>query len=162
MAIEYSLDIAGQIEPEGLLRLVEEALGLERDHVPEPRSDGLPGLVTRDAPGFHLTALPVDARSGEISEEWLGFKPRVRVVFRMDKDGDVRGAYLRVLRATSGVLARLRDDAALVLNGEHVRVLRREGRAIVNSDPRVFDAEALAEIRVPYDLGAVPGPDNTR
>lgn len=158
MAIEYSLDITADIEPERLLHLVEEELGLDHDRDPECRTDDNSALVGRDAPGFYLTALPVDRTSGEIAEEWLGFKPSVRLMFRMDKEGDIRTAYLRVLRATSGVLARLPGDAALILNGEHVRVLRRRGRVIVKNDPRVFDAEALAEIRVPHELGEVPAP----
>jgi hypothetical protein len=158
VTIEYSLDIARDIEPELLLHLVEEELGLDHERDPECRSDRIPSLVGRDAPGFYLTALPVDQMNGQITEEWLGFRPWVRVMFRMDKEEDIRGAFLRVLRATSGVLARLPGDVALILNGEHVRVLRRGGRVIVKDDPRVWDAEALAEIRIPYELGHVPAP----
>jgi hypothetical protein len=155
MAIEYTLDIADDIEPDRLLRLVEAELGLDHDRDSEANNAE---IVGRDAPGFYITALPVDPMSAEIAGEWLGFKPTVRVMFRIDKDGDRRAAHQRVLRATSGVLTRLPGDSALILNGEHVELLRRRGLVIVNVDPRAFDAEALAEIRVPYTRGDVPAP----
>src|SRR5262249_24231338 len=115
-------------------------------------------LVGRPAPGFYLNACTVDARSAEIMAEWLGFVPRGLVAFRMQKDGDTRAAFLRVLSCTSALLQPVQCDLAVILNGEHLRSLRARGRVVVPDDPRVLDAEAIAHLNCRYQLGSVPRP----
>jgi hypothetical protein len=156
MAIQYSVYVAYPIDTEQLLRRVEDALGLDHTRVAEPHAAHNPTLLGRPAPGFYLNASAVEAVSAEIMAEWLGFEPRAFVIFRMEKEGDTRAAFLRVLRCTSALLQALPGDVALILDGEHVRVLRAQGRVVALDDPRVLDAEALAQLSVPYDLGSLP------
>lgn len=155
MSIQYSLYVASSSEADWLLRLVEDALGLDHARVREPDAVERT-LVGRPAPGFHLNACAVDPRSAQVLAEWLGFLPRAMVVFRLQKDADPRDAFLRILSSTSALLAGQPGDLALLLDGEHVRVLRVNGRVVVHDDPRVFDAEALARLDCEYELGTVP------
>jgi hypothetical protein len=156
VSADYDIFIASDIDSDSLLRIVEDALGLDHFRDPEYRSEHNPSVVGRWAPGFILTAHAVHPMSAEIRGEWLGFRPQVSVCFRWDKEEDWSISYRRILRAASAVLERLPDDAALVLNGESGILIRRGDRVIVSDEPRVFDAEDLAEIRVPYELGKVP------
>lgn len=156
MAIQYTVYVADPIDTEQLLRWVEDALGLDHTRVAEPHAARNPTLVGRPAPGFYLNASAVEARSAEILVEWLGFEARAFVTFRMEKEGDTRAAFLRVLGCTSALLQALPGDLALVLDGEHVRAIRAHGRVVVLDDPRVLDAEALGQLNVPYELGSVP------
>lgn len=156
MATDYDLYIASDIDSDSLLQMVEVALGLDHFRDPEFRSESNPSLVGRYAPGFCLTAIAVDPISAEIRGEWLGFRPKVSVGFHWDKEEDWPTTYRRILRATSAVLASVPGDAALILNGDSGKLIRRGGRVIVSEEPCVFDAEDLAEIQVPYERGRVP------
>lgn len=155
MSIQYSLYVDSSIEADSLLCQVEDALGL--DHARVRELDAIERtLVGRPAPGFYLNACAVDPRSAQVLAEWLGFLPRAMVVFRLQKDGDPRDAFLRILSSTSALLKGLPGDMALLLDGEHVRVLRVQGRVVVPDDPRVLDAEARARLDCDHELGAVP------
>lgn len=156
MAVDYDLEIASDIDSDSLLRIVEDALGLDHFRHPEFMVKHNPSLVGRGAPGFLLTASADDPRCAEIWEEWLGFKPKVSVGFRWDKKEDWDITYRRILRATSAVLATVPGDAALISNGENGHLIRRGDRVIVSDNPGWFKPEDLAEIRVPYELGRVP------
>lgn len=159
MATEYQLYIASDIDSDSLLRIVEDALGLDHFRDPEWRSERNPSLVGRSAPGFILTASAEDQISAEIRQEWLGFRPKLRLGFRMSHEHEWRDLYPRVLRATSAVLERLPDDAALIVNYDTGRLIRRGGHVTLADEPSAFYPEALAELRMRYDFGKVPVAD---
>ncbi len=159
MALEYTLYVSDPLTSEELLSLVEQELGLphDRELVLDPPTGS--DVVARSADGFWLAAATESGRGAEIDEEWMGFRPHVSVTFRMAKEGDTHAATLRMLRASSCVLARLSGDGLLALETS-VWFIRRGGRTIVNNDPKVFgtpEAE-LAAIRLPFELGRVPSP----
>ena len=157
MATEYDLHIASDIDSDSLFRIVEDSLGLDHFHDPEWRSERNPSLVGRSVPGFILTASVESQMGSETMKEWLGFRPKVVLGFRMRNNDETWPIpYHHMLRATSAVLERLPDDAALVLNGETGILIRRGGHVTLSDKPRTFDPEDLAEIRVPYEIGRVP------
>ncbi|MCA9678020.1 MAG: hypothetical protein H6708_29600 [Kofleriaceae bacterium] len=150
MGIEYDLNIAGPLDPESLLQLVERGLDLE----PERDVIGGPDVVGRAAPGFYLTAMPVSSQFAEVDAEWSGIAPRVSVTFRMDKEWDPRDALLRMMRAVGAVLAAVPDDASFVYNGDQLWLRRQAGHLVARAD-RV-DADALAALGLPCELGELP------
>lgn len=157
MALDYELEIACDIDSDNLLRIVEDSLGIDHYRDPHFRSEHNPSLVGRWTPWFLLTASKTDQRCGEISEEWLGFRPTVHLGFRLTKDDEERDrAYQLMLRATSAVLVGVVGDAALAFNGETGILIRRDGRVTLTTEPLTFYPEALAEIRMPYQFGRVP------
>ncbi|MCB9564562.1 MAG: hypothetical protein H6708_29610 [Kofleriaceae bacterium] len=156
MAIDYELILAADVEPDRLLGFVEDALGLAHERDADFHSAVGTATVGRRAEGFNLVARrPTDMNTQHL-EEWAGIKGRAKVRFIIDKACDTRQAFLRLLAATLGVLEQVPGDAALILNGEHVWLLRRGGHLALKDDPRVFDGAALALVRVPYELCPLP------
>lgn len=150
MALEYTLSLDSALDPEGLLRACEQALGLS----PKPRIPG--DIVERNAPGMFLTGAFAAPMEREVLEDELGIRPRVTVTFRLDKE--VRhAARLRMLRATADLLTRIPGDAALVFNGDFVLLVRRDGRVLVNASDDLFDPDELAALDLPYERAHLAG-----
>jgi hypothetical protein len=98
----------------------------------------------------------MDEISAGILGEWLGFRPKVLIGFHLSHEVEWRDVYPRILHAVSAVLECLPDDAALIVNYDTGRLIRRSGRVTLSDEPTAFYPEALAEIRGPYEFGRVP------
>lgn len=156
MSVPYDIYVDSNIDSDVLLRIVEAGLGL--DHLRDPRLQPArnPSLISRACPEFDLIASAEDPICAEIKGEWLGFRPTASIGFHRRHDTDPSVFYRSVLRATSAVLENVSGNLALVVNGETGMLIRRSGRVTVRDEPRTYFAEALSELRVPYEFGRIP------
>ncbi|MFY2562279.1 SitI3 family protein [Corallococcus terminator] len=147
MSLDYNFRIATTLEPERVLSVVLEALGLRR-------GTGASGEEIA-GPGFLLAAGNVAPSSREMVAEALGFSPSVDLQFWLD-EGQRHAAMTAMLQGVLAVLREVRGDATLLFGGDTVLLLRREGQLVLDSGTGAWTPERLAFAVVPYEMRELP------
>jgi len=151
MAVEYSIDIASDLNRDQAMRLLAERLGMEQTegfvHKPGTMSIGACDIE----PG-HWT---------EVTEEAFHFTPNLSMSFRRLYEANGEEFARLMLRATMLLLEHGRD-AVLLFNGEIIVFQRLRGQLTFNTDYelQVGKDELLLkeEVRIPYERRSLPSP----
>jgi hypothetical protein len=89
-------------------------------------------------------------------EEEFGFTPTVCISFRRDNETDPVTVRTNLLRGCIALLEGNNDDAVLLLNGEVVILLRRNGRLVLNTVEGFWTDAELAVIPTPIEFESIP------
>lgn len=149
MALDYGLELATDLKPAQVLRLLAEQLGLRWGD-----EDSLIG------PALWIRAVEKTQVGREIIEEGFHFIPDVFVLFRLSPNSeDYEQGHRVMLRATMLLLGHGRDGV-LLFNGEHIILQRIGGQLVLNEDSRNWtDGLRLeSEIRLPHEKRSLPSP----
>jgi hypothetical protein len=137
MSISYTLEIGGQRQ---YSELAERLC-----RVPEYQQTAA-GII---APGLKVFIGQPRRLGIEMIEEEFEFTPTAHVSFRWDKETDIVEVHTRLLQECRALLEGNTDDAVLLLNGEVVILLRRNGRLVLNRVEGFWADEDLAVIPSP-------------
>jgi hypothetical protein len=92
----------------------------------------------------------------EMIEEEFGFTPTVCISFHRDNETDPVTVRTNLLRGCIALLEGNNDDAVLLLNGEVVILLRRNGRLVLNTVEGFWTDAELAVIPTPIEFESIP------
>jgi len=91
----------------------------------------------------------------EIIEEDFGFTPTASVIFWRDNETDPVTVRTSLLRGCVALLEGSTDDAVLLLNGEVVILLRRNGSLVLNRLEGFWTDAELAVIPPPFEFESI-------
>lgn len=135
MALEYTFEAAAAVEADELFGFFRQLTGAEVVDLGDP--------FLRTA-GMDITPYAVDPDSPREKEDYVpgaGFRPRVRVEFRMRNvadDASLELAHAVMLRSVLAFLASNPGDAVLLYNHERI-IFARNGSDIVFDEWEGFD-----------------------
>jgi hypothetical protein len=145
VALDYSLDIATELEPIQALHIVSDGLGLEW------RTDTL-----LEQPGVQVCAIKNSELGQSVIEEWFGFRPTISVLFRIFTNEDYEGGKHTLQQATMELLRQVPGDAVLLFNGETIVLQRIGGQLVLNQGWGNWNASEMAAMTLPYELRKLP------
>lgn len=138
MSLDYSFSISTEREPQYVLNLLREGLGLEHE--------------ASHAAEIHVGAEKTRPVICSILREELGIEPKVDVQLTLDKFGDLPSAMTRMLRGVLAVLLQEPGDAVLLFQGETILLLRKEGRLYLNDGLEIWTPARQELVGMPYVL----------
>jgi hypothetical protein len=149
MGLDYGLELATELKPEQLLRVLEEQLGLKWGDEKSLRS-----------PALWIDVVETSSTGHEIIEEAFHFKPDVLVIFRLNAVSDDYEEGNRVMLRATMLLLEHGRDGVLLFNGEHIVLQRIGGQLALNADYGGWTDgfELENEIRFPHEKRSLPSP----
>jgi hypothetical protein len=144
MSISYTLRFAGRMQPAELAK----RLCSTPDYQQSTEDIIAPGLLVRIG---QLSPPEI-----EMIEEEFQFTPTAVVTFFRDKETDPVTVRTNLLRGCVALLEGNTDDAVLLLNGEVVILLRRNGRLALNKIEGFWTEAELAVIPAPIEFESIP------
>ena len=147
MAIEYTLPIETNLTISDVQKMILTLEGFEL--VKDPKSDEQtimgPGLVG-------VWVLPQSESSKTIKEKSLGFRPDLLLFFRLEKFEETNAGYVSVLNVTLELLNQGSGDVALLIDGEDVALIRKEGRLVVYSKRGLWSFVQPTAVTLPHEI----------
>jgi hypothetical protein len=148
MALQYTLKIATELEPQNFLARMFNNIGIKTDVKPADR----PGVFLVDSvPGFVAYTSYLDEEERSFLNEELGISPTIHVLFRLDKFMDRVVARSIIVKMTVEFLKNASDDVVLLFNGEEVLLLRSKGELFINRLMDFWDSH-LDLVTLPYEM----------
>lgn len=124
MAMDFSLEIETSMKPEQVADLILNIEGFEKDTENNSyfSAEGLSGGVRS-----------LDEISQEVLQEEVGILANVRIWYRLDHSEYEKGMR-NGLRTFTTILERTKGDAVVRLNGDDIKLLRKDGKLTLNSE----------------------------
>ena len=139
MALDFSLELETSLEPFEISKMITKLKGFyeDKDDSRYFWADGIYGGVRT-----------LEGISQEVLEEEVGVRANRRIWYRLNtgenvyEQGQRNGlqAFMTVLQGTDG-------DAVIRLNGDDVKLIRKNGKVILNSKSFFDDEEAIWRIK---------------
>jgi hypothetical protein len=142
MAVEYQLDIDTQLDAKTMLDTFLRVTRLEDEVKGRDDSGGFFSIGTQSC---WLSSRKEN--SGKFPSEILGFKPKLRMIFRLAYTAEASPA---MTRAVVDWLKQTDEDAALLFNGEAVQFLRKDGQLFLTSNDDAWTDETLRLFDIPH------------
>ncbi len=150
MSISYTYYTASSLKPEQAMQLIAQTLGAQLS--------GPVDLRTPNSLVIHATEQDPGSRGEEMIEEGFGFRPSLRVGFRLAKEYEARERDRELAHAATVLLEAAAGDAVLLVNGEHVLLQRLGGRLELSPGwaEALQTARAFPTLR--HEVRSIPSP----
>jgi hypothetical protein len=149
MGLDYSLELATDMRPEQVLRLMAEELGLkwwDDQHI--------------GGPAVWIGAVEISGLGRSLIEEGFHFTPKLSILFRLSSNSPDYAEGNRVMLRAALLLLPLEREGVLLFNGEIIVMQRLKGELVLNEDFGGW-TEGLcleAEINMPHAKRSLPSP----
>lgn len=139
MAMDFYLKLKTSLEPKEIADMIVEFDGFIKDEDDEHyfRADGIYGGV-----------IPMSETGIEVLREETGIDANLRIWFRLEASEEFYKLGLRNgLKAFMKILENTDGDAVIRLNDDDVKLIRKNGKVILNSESFFEDEEAMWRIK---------------
>ena len=143
MALEYTLELATEQSPAETMKILS-GLGFSSEEGDAMRLS---------SSGVTVTAAPEDNLGRSIIQEAYRFTPTMYLKFRLDKFEGWENGLQTTIKATLGLLQRIKADGVLLFNGETPVLLSKNGAVTLNNANDFWEQpDLLSLITVPYQM----------
>ena len=143
MALEYTLELATELSPEEVLRILS-GLGFEFD-----TQAGLRAV----SPGVTVSAASEDDLGRSIIKEAYRFDPTMYLKFRLDKFEARETGLQTTIKVTLALLRKIGADGILLFNGETPVLMSMNGAMTLNNAHDFWDQpDLLTLVTEPYQM----------